>query len=238
MPDRCVLGGSSTPPSAATRRTGTLAPSPPRPHGASHELIDEIAAFLQTQPPDPDSGVGGAGRGLRVLLPYSGSDVANCAIEAMIELAPVLTSEVRVLHVREFDDCRGVRFYVRPQQDALALMHDAVVRLRRRAVAATGIMRSARREDVARAILAEADASNASMILLASPARRPLLHLLRHDVVRYVLRRTGRPVIVVKATRPPKGSGSSSPGASPPGTLPQGPPRPGPSSPSRHRPAA
>jgi nucleotide-binding universal stress UspA family protein len=237
MPDRCVLGGPSGSPS--TRRAGTVPPVRRPGHRKGRDLIDEIAVFLQVQPPKPDSGdVGGARPVLRVLLPYSGSDVADFAIEAMIELAPLLTSEVRVLHVREFDDCRGARFYRRPQQEALALTHDAVVRLRKRAVAATGIVRSARREDVARAILAEAEASNASMILVAAHARRTPLDLLRHDVVRYVLRRSSRPVTVVNATRPPKGSGTSSHRGGSPGIIRGGPPWFWSSLRSRHRPAA
>lgn len=197
-----------------------------------HGLVDEISQFLQAQPPGPIAARRARGpRTLRVLLPYSGSPVADCAIDAMIDFARSSTCEVRVLHIREFEVFRGLRFFVRPRAEALALTHDAVVKLRRHSVAATGIVRSARRQDVARQILAEADASSASMILLGVRQRSGLHALLRQDVLRHLLRRSRCPLIVVKAPSPAQGGIAPLPGS-------QGTSRPRRTSLARHRPVA
>lgn len=183
-------------------RARTVTRAPGRPDGRG--LVDEIAAYLRAQPAEPDVVASpGAGRPprVRVLLPYSGSETAERTLRTMIDLAPVLLSEVRVLHVREYDLCRAGRFFVRPQAEALALTHDAVARLRRRGVAATGIVRSATRADVARAIVAEANDSHVSMILIGARRRRSVADLLRHNVVRQVLRLANCPVLVVRTDR-------------------------------------
>lgn len=199
-----------------------------------HVLVDEIAEYLRSQPGDPTGeprGGGGANRA-RVLLPYSGSATADRALEAMIRLAPVLSCEVRVLHVRGFDTCQAGRFFVRTHAEAVALTREAIARLRRRGVRAVGVMRKAPRADVHRAVLAEADEWQASMILLGARRRRTLVDLLRHSVVRQVLRRATCPVLVVRTDvpfqkdTPRRGAGHPGAGQPPVGRPPTGrPPR-------------
>lgn len=186
-------------------------------------LFDEIATFLRSHPADPTPRTAGAGgpSELRVLLPYSGSDAADRAVTALVQLAPSLRAEVRVLHVREFDTCRGARFFLESQREALELVHSAVSRLRRRGLAATGVVRTARWGHAPTAIVDEADRSAVSMILLGTHRRRSLLDRVRPNVVRRVLRQASCAVLVV-GTDPPPGvtrrgarrGGGSGPGVS------------------------
>lgn len=171
-------------------------------------LVEEISAFLRSHPEEPTPlapGGGGPG-GLRVILPYSGSGAAERAVAAMIQLAPSLRAEVRVLHVREFETCRGARFFLTTQGEALRLVDGAVSQLRRRGVAATGVVRPARWGDAAGAIVDEARRAGASLILLGAHRRR-LVDRLRPNVVRRVLRHAPCGVLVVRTDTPPGSSG-------------------------------
>lgn len=176
------------------------------------ELFNEIAAYLAFRPGDPQCGSdepgttsawGGDPKGIRILLPYSGSEAADRAVAAMLGLAQSLRAEVRVLHVREYDTCRGARFFLETKGEGAALVHAAVSRLRRRGVAATGIVRDARRGCAADAVVDEAARSNASMVLVGAHRRRWPADFVRPNVVRRVLRRAPCAVLVVRTDPPP-----------------------------------
>jgi nucleotide-binding universal stress UspA family protein len=170
-------------------------------------LIDEISSYLRSCPATatPAEASGGCPPRIRVLLPYSASAQADRAIDAMIRLAPVLRAEVRVLHIREYDTCRGARFFLSSHKEAVRLTVEAVSRLRRRGVAATGIVRAAPVTKVGRAILQEAAESQVSVILVGAHRRRFPLDYVRRNVVRHVLRRAPCAVLVVR-TDPPEGA--------------------------------
>lgn len=173
-------------------------------------LIDEISSYLHSLPTTgapTELGGGSDPHRIRVLLPYSGSAEAERAVDEMIRMASVLRAEVRVLHVRQYDTCRGARFFLSCQEEAVRLTVDAVSRLRRRGIAATGVVRGAPMSKVGHVIVKEAIESHVSMILIGAHRRRFPLDYLRRDVVRAVLRRASCAVLVVR-TDPPQATGT------------------------------
>ncbi len=182
--------------------------------GDAGALIDEISSYLQTQPAEPSPATirqGWSPTPLRVLLPYSGSEESDRSLEATAQFAQLMAAEVRVVHVREYDDCRGSRFFLDSHEQVIQLVLDAVSRLRRRGVTATGIVRNAPRGAVPNAILQEASDSKVSLILLGAHRRR-IRDLACPNVVRRVLRKAACPVLVVR-TDPPTGHGPTPSGS-------------------------
>jgi nucleotide-binding universal stress UspA family protein len=169
-------------------------------------LADEVSRFLATVPhaatPVPTAdGRGGAPHAIGVLLPISGSEHTRQVVDEMINLAKVMPVEVRVVHLREFDLCRGVRFFERTQDEAMALTRVAVTHLRSRGVDATGLIRPVARSDVARGIVREAAGNGSSLVVIGAPRRRRLSVVVRRDVVAHVVRRATCPVLVVPTTQ-------------------------------------
>jgi nucleotide-binding universal stress UspA family protein len=165
-------------------------------------LDKEISAFLEVQPAKPNPGDGGGSRGwvppFRIVLAYSGTPRAEAIVGEMIRLSAMIVAEVRVLHVREFGWCRGLRIFRHTQEESMQLTHEAVARLRRCGVAATGVVCQAYRGDVAWAIVREAQQEKASVVLLGARRRNPITACVAVNVVRQVLRRATMPVLVVK----------------------------------------
>lgn len=176
-------------------------------HREAADLMEEISSYLESQPAEPGPATGAQGWSpppVRILLPHSGSEESGCSLEAAVQFAQLMAAEVRVVHVREYDICRGARFFLDSQEEAVRLTLDAVSRLRRRGVAATGIVRNAPRGAVPDAILEEASDSKVSLIFLGAHHRR-FVDFLFPNVVRRVLRKAACPVLVVR-TDPPDGS--------------------------------
>lgn len=188
-------------------------------------LVEEVAEYLQLQRATPGDGPADdtdRPRHKRVLLAYGGSEPEQEAIAATAWLLSGVDIEVRVLHVRVGDVCRGACFYLETPAEARALTLDAVERLRGSGVAASGVVRSADRSDLVRAILYEADGIAASAILLGGRRRGMVLTVLLGSVSRRIVRGARCPVIVVNS--PPAtarlspgsgGSGFSAMGGSP-----------------------
>lgn len=181
-------------------------------HSDVAALIKEVSSYLQKQPAEPSpttSRERWSPSPVRVLLPYSGSEEADRSLEATVHFVQLMAAEVRVVHVREYDICRGSRFFVDSHEDVVRLTLNAVYRLRRRGVAATGIIRSAPRGAVPDAILQEASDSRASLIVLGAYRRRRLVDLVFPTVLRRVLGKAACPVLVVRtdppvSVRPPR----------------------------------
>lgn len=165
-------------------------------------LMEEIASYLRRQPVVPAVGPGGGGRdpsSVRIVLPYSGSEGARRSIETAARVAALMSAEVRVVHVRCYEMCRGARFYVRTKEEAARLGLDAVCRLRRHGVAATAVIRNAPRWAVADAIVREACESRVSAIVLCARRHSALVDFVRPGLLRRVLRDAPCPVVVVRA---------------------------------------
>lgn len=163
-------------------------------------LVEEASTYLQHQrglPIDGPSGGAGTPPHTRLLFAYAGSEPEQRAFETITSLSCGFGDEVRVLHVREYDICRGGRFFLETPAQARAITLDAVARLRRSGIAASGVVRNADRSDVVRVILDEANEIAACAILLGGRPRGMLLEALLGSVSRRIARRARCPVVLV-----------------------------------------
>jgi nucleotide-binding universal stress UspA family protein len=118
------------------------------------------------------------------------------ALDLVQQLATEGVTEVQVLHLRE-RELSGPIWYARESGgEAGYLIEAAVFELRMAGLAAAGNVRPAIVDRVAEAILAEAEAFGADLIVLGSPRRGELATRLLGGVTLRVLRRSSCPVIV------------------------------------------
>lgn len=134
----------------------------------------------------------------RLLFPYSGSPTADAALDVAADWAHALCADAWVLYVRTWDTSRGGHFYIETRAEASALAQVAVSRLRLRGVTASRVVRDADRARLADAILVEAEALDARLIVLGTRARGVLGAALVGSTSMAVARRASRPVILVK----------------------------------------
>src|ERR1700730_18160309 len=110
----------------------------------------------------------------------------------------------QVLHLRE-RELSGPAWYSRESRDqASYVAESAIFELRMSGVAAGGKVRSAIVDRVAEAILREAEAFEADLIVLCRPRRGELATRLLGSVTMRILRRSGCPVIVAPRRTPRK----------------------------------
>jgi nucleotide-binding universal stress UspA family protein len=191
---RCTRREPAGPQTASAGAAPTLPQLPP--DGAL--LAEEAASFLLEQllgkrHDDPRSR-----SAYRLLLPYTDSEPAQRALEAVVELSSRVTIEVRVLHVREWDDFgRGGRFFFETREEALAIARDAVGRLLRHGLGASGVVETSRRRGVPSEILAKADQLGADAIVVGSRQRPLITAALLGSVSHRLMRRANRPLILV-----------------------------------------
>ncbi len=165
-------------------------------------LVEEVAAYLQLQRVTPlhvpprDTG---RPQHKRFLLAYGGSEPEQQAIATTAWLSSGLDVEVRILHVRVGDVCRGGRLYLETPAEARAVTLDAVARLQSSGVVASGVVCNADRSDIVRVVLDEADQIAASAIVLGRRPRGMLTAALLGSVSRQILRRARCPVVLVNA---------------------------------------
>src|SRR5215472_6050318 len=124
-------------------------------------------------------------------------------------------TEVRALHPRE-REVSGYNWYSRETRDQAAFVADAATfELRMAGLAAGGSVRYAAVDRIAQAILAEAKAFDAQLIVLGRPRRSEVLARLFGSVTHRVIQRSRCPVIV--APRRPAASPQHVASASAPG---------------------
>jgi nucleotide-binding universal stress UspA family protein len=148
----------------------------------------------------PGSGAPGAGGGFRrILVPADSFGHGDAALAAAARLGAGPATRLRVVHVRTWDP--PGRFYFESSADATSVLDRAVTLAWCRGVQASGVVVDARRIATGRAILAEAAAWEADLIVLARRARWQLGVLLQGSVSSPVLRRSPCPVLVVPRAR-------------------------------------
>lgn len=144
----------------------------------------------------------GGEHGPRLLVPYSGSATADAGLEMAAEWTRTFGVEVWVLYVRAWDPMPGGgRFFIESPSEARCVVQKAVVWLRRRGVAASGIVRDAYRPHVADVIVAQAERLDARYIVVGTRARRALTAALMGSTSFEVARRATRPVLMVNIPR-------------------------------------
>ena len=126
------------------------------------------------------------------------------ALDLVQQLATEGVTEVQVLHLRE-RELSGPAWYSRESRDqASYVAESAIFELRMSGVAAGGNVRHAIVDRIAEAILREAEAFEADLIVLGRPRRGELATRLLGSVTMRVLRRSGCPVIVAPRRAPRK----------------------------------
>ncbi len=124
------------------------------------------------------------------------------ALDLVQQLATEGVTQVQVLHLRE-RELSGPTWYTRESgREASYVIEEAVFALRMAGIAAGGNIRPAIVDRVAEAILAEAEAFDADLIILGCPRRGELATRLFGGVTLRVLRRSSCPVIVAPRRAP------------------------------------
>ena len=132
----------------------------------------------------------------RILVAIDEPSQRDVALDLVRQVATEGLSEVRVLHLRE-RELSGYAWYSREKKDEASLVAEsAIFDLRMGGFAAGGGVRHAIVDRVAEAILDEAKAFDADLIVLGKPRRGELKTRLFGSVSVRVIRRSACPVIV------------------------------------------
>jgi nucleotide-binding universal stress UspA family protein len=132
----------------------------------------------------------------RILVAIDERGQRGPALDLVRQVATEGMTEVRVLHLRE-QELSGYRWYSRENKDQASFAAEsAIFELRMEGFAAGGGVRHAYVDRVAEAILDEARAFDADLIVLGKPRRGEFKTRLLGSVTIRVLRRSACPVIV------------------------------------------
>ena len=132
----------------------------------------------------------------RILVAIDTPKESQAALDLVRQVATEGLTKVQVLHLRE-RELSGPAWYSRESRDeASYAAESAVFELRMSGLAAGGNIRNAIVDRVAEAILREAEAFEADLVVLGRPRRGELATRLLGSVTTRVLRRSSCPVIV------------------------------------------
>jgi nucleotide-binding universal stress UspA family protein len=153
----------------------------------------------------------------RILLAIDDVNDCQAALDLVENVAAEGLTEVRALHLR-VRELSGYKWYSPESRDQASLVAEAATfELRMAGLAAGGTVRHVPVDRVAQAILAEAKAFDAQLIVLGSPRRGEVLARLFGSVTHRVIQRSRCPVIV--AARRPAASPQPVASASAPGSA-------------------
>jgi nucleotide-binding universal stress UspA family protein len=132
----------------------------------------------------------------RIVVAVDAPDQSQPALDLVRQLATEGVTKVHVLHLRK-RELSGSTWYSRESgKDASYVTEGAIFELRMAGIAVGGNVRYAFVDRVAEAILAEARAFEADLIVLGGPRRGELATRLFGSVTLRVLRRSTCPVMV------------------------------------------
>jgi nucleotide-binding universal stress UspA family protein len=154
----------------------------------------------------------------RIVVAVDAPGRSQPALDLVRQLATEGVTKVQVLHLRE-RELSGYSWYSRESgKQASYVTEAAIFELRLAGIAAGGNVRSAYVDRVAEAILTEAKAFDADLIVLGRARRGELASRLFGSVTMRVMRRSSCPVIVAARRSPehqPAATQSSTPGYRP-----------------------
>ena len=137
----------------------------------------------------------------RIMVAVDSPDQGQAALDLVRQLATEGVTKVQVLHLRE-KELSGYAWHSRESgKEASYVAEAAIFELRMAGLPAGGNVRFAIVDRVAEAILGEAEAFDADLIVLGRPRRGELATRLFGSVTMRVIRRSSCPVIVA-ARRP------------------------------------
>ena len=151
----------------------------------------------------------------RILVAIDDFRQSDPVLDLVREVAAEGVTEVRALHLR-VTELSGYKWVSPETRDQASFVAEAATfELRMAGLSAGGAVRFAAVDRVAQAILAEAKAFDAQLIVLGSPRRGEVLARLFGSVTQRVIQRSSCPVIVAprrpRTSRPPVAS-TSAPG--------------------------
>jgi nucleotide-binding universal stress UspA family protein len=149
----------------------------------------------------------------RILLAIDDVNECQAALDLVKNVAAEGVTEVRALHLR-VRELSGYKWYSPESAGQASFVAEAATfELRMAGLAVGGTVRHAAVDRVAQAILAEAKAFDAQLIVLGSPRRGEVLARLFGSVTHRVIQRSRCPVIVAPrrpaVSRPPIASASA-----------------------------
>jgi nucleotide-binding universal stress UspA family protein len=145
----------------------------------------------------------------RILVAIDDFSQSQAVIDLVKDVGVEGVSEVRALHLR-VREVSGFGWYSREtKKDASFVADAATFELRMAGLAAGGGVRHVAVDRVAEAILAEAKAFGADLIVLGRPTRGELLTRLFGSVTLRVIRRASCPVLIAQRRRGAKKAVSS-----------------------------
>ena len=137
----------------------------------------------------------------RILVAINGTGQSQAVLGLVKEVATEGVTEVRALHLR-LREVSGYQWYSRETRDQASFVAEAATfELRMAGLAAGGGVRYVAVDRVAEAILAEAEAFDADLIVLGRPRRGELLTRLFGSVTLRVIRRASCPVLIAQRRR-------------------------------------
>jgi nucleotide-binding universal stress UspA family protein len=153
----------------------------------------------------------------RILLAIDDVNECQTVLDLVKNIAVEGVTEVRALHLR-VHELSGYKWYSPETRDQASFVAEAAVfELRMAGLAVGGTVRHAPVDRVAQAILAEAKAFDAQLIVLGRPRRGEVLARLFGSVTHRVIQRSRCPVIVAPrrpVTSPQRVASASAPGHS------------------------
>jgi len=150
----------------------------------------------------------------RILVAIDDLDQSQAVLGLVKEVATEGVTEVRALHLR-LSEVSGYQWYSRETREQASLVAEAATfELRMAGLAAGGSVRYAAVDRVAQAILAEAKAFDAQLVVLGSPRRGELLARLFGSVTHRVIQRSRCPVLVA-SRRSVRSRASAAPASAP-----------------------
>jgi nucleotide-binding universal stress UspA family protein len=145
----------------------------------------------------------------RILVAIDDFSQCQAVLDLVKDVADKGVTEVRALHLR-VREVSGFRWYSRETKKEASFVADAATfELRMAGLAAGAGVRYVAVDRVAEAILAEAKAFDADLIVLGRPRRGELLTRLFGSVTLRVIRRSSCPVLVAQHRRGAKKAVSS-----------------------------
>lgn len=150
----------------------------------------------------------------KIVVAVQDFEHSQAALELVKNLATEGVTQVQVLHLRE-RELAGSTAYSRENKTQASFVADAAIfELRMSGIAAGGNVRHAIVDRVAEAILREAQAFGADLIVLGRPRRGELATRLLGGVTMRVMRRSTCPVIVAPRHEPKELQAAASSSAS------------------------
>src|SRR6516164_2147550 len=150
----------------------------------------------------------------RILVAINGTGQSQAVLGLVKEVATEGVTEVRALHLR-LREVSGYQWYSRETRDQASFVAEAATfELRMAGLAAGGSVRYAAVDRVAQAIVAEANAFDAQLVVLGSPRRGELLARLFGSVTHRVILRSPCPVLVA-SRRAARSRSSAAPARAP-----------------------